>query len=484
MIKLKKNKTQCVIIPILIMKIPSDTKSERQIISLIVQNPEAIHQLSSVLPEHFYDLNHKNVYRAAVNVQGRGEVVDMVSVENELGNIVTGSQKDGAVESMLSSLEQYTTMSSLPISMDNVVNSYRKRKLQELIEHVSTQLNGDDSESSNIDTIVEDINRQVIEIQSEGAGRKKCDIVDLAEDYVQYLKDNREKIENSDGNIIGLPTGIDELDVMIDGLQNSSLYVVAAMTSGGKSAHMINMVSAITNIGKKASVYSLEMTPNGIINRIIGLRTELDASKIKRLELDSEERHGLTSEINNLKEQWLRIYDSEFSDIDRIVTSIVSDVYCGKTDVAFIDYIQMVSHKDSKEERHKLEYAVTALRAMVNRIGIPVVVLTQLNNETVDNPNKESHGFQGSGAIAQRATAAWTLKPEVSKSVRKEMHKEGMPLPIKIEFNKNQEGAVSYCLASFIGKTGKFKSVDRKEFDRLRKEGEDLQFGGFDFDDE
>jgi len=150
----------------------------------------------------------------------------------------------------------------------------------------------------------------------------------------------------------------------------------------------------------------------------------------------------------------------------------------GETDCIFIDYIQLVNHSKSRDERQALQYISKQLRMLAGRIDKPIILLSQKSNEAVDNPNKETAGFMGSGAIAQSATIAFTLKPDVDVVTRKELHKQGLPVPVKIDFDKSQEGAVSYALTKFTGKTGVFESVEKEEFDEIKNSANsDFDFG-------
>jgi len=447
------------------MNIPSNTDAEKRLISTVLNTDEGIHNIKQVQPHHFYNEDLGTIYEACQKLAHKGVDPNIVSVEDYLSK----QGKDLATV-IVDCINHIVSLHALEVVESQIVDTYQKRRMLEVSQEIAQDIENGVETSE----IIEKMGNELTSI-TDNLEVDKSKIADLIGDYKEWLKENYERIEASDGGIIGLSTGIEGVDELTDGIQDGHLWVIGAMTSGGKSAMMLNMVNAALNAGRKASVYSLEMSKNGIINRVLSIRNEWDASQIKRLGVDTA---ALTKSIEELGQQGLKIYDSNLSEIDQIMMSIVRDVRRNETDVIFIDYIQLVTHRQSREDRQKLEYVSKQLRMLAGRINKPIVVLSQKSNEYVDNPNKETAGFMGSGAIAQSATIAFTLKPDVPVVQRKELHKQGLPIPVKIDFDKSQEGAVSYTLASFIGKTGVFKTVDKDEFETIKAQG-DINF---DFD--
>ena len=447
------------------MNIPQDQLSEQRILSAMLTSEDACHNTGSLKKHHFYSERNAKIYETCQDLIQAGERVDLVSVSNRL-------QTSDYDTYLVELTNVYSSVATMHVSVNEVIDTFRRRKLLELAQKTSTEIQDGSGETGEI---IEAFSSEVMSI-TDDIEVDKSSIGDLIEDYKQWLRDNHAKIEASDGGIIGLSTGVSGLDELTDGMQDGAFWVIGAMTSGGKSAMMLNMANSVLEAGKKASVYSLEMSKNGIINRILSIRHKWDASLIKRLGVDKSE---LTAATAKLATQGLKIYDSSLSEIDQIMMSIVRDVRRGETDCIFIDYIQLVNHSKSRDERQSLQYISKQLRMLAGRIDKPIILLSQKSNEAVDNPNKETAGFMGSGAIAQSATIAFTLKPDVDVVTRKELHKQGLPVPVKIDFDKSQEGAVSYALTKFTGKTGVFESVEKEEFEEIKNSAN----SDFDFND-
>ena len=450
------------------MNIPKDELSEQRILSAVITKEDAVYNLGSLSPDHFYNEKNKDLYRTCQSLIKNDKTVDIVSLS-------AARTKESKFDDsyVLELANVFSTLATLDVSINSVVDKFRKRRLLEISQETLGSIQDEDVESGDL---LEKITNDVANI-TDDLEQDKSHIGDLVGDFKQWVLDNHAKVEASDGGIIGLSTGVTGIDEITDGMQDGHLWVIGAMTSGGKSAMMLNMVNSVLKSGKKASVYSLEMSKNGIINRVLSIRHKWDASLIKRLGVEKKE---LSAAINQLGTEGLKIYDSSLNDIEQIMMSIVRDVRRNETDAIFIDYIQLVSHNKAREDRQKLEYISKQLRMLAGRVNKPVILLSQKSNEAVDNPNKETAGFMGSGAIAQSATIAFTIKPDVPVMMRKELHKQGLPVPVKIDFDKSQEGAVSYTLASFTGKTGVFETVDQEQFDEIKRAGDEV-IGGGDF---
>jgi len=281
------------------MNIPQDQLSEQRILSAMLTSEDACHNTGSLKKHHFYSERNAKIYETCQDLIQAGERVDLVSVSNRL-------QTSDYDTYLVELTNVYSSVATMHVSVNEVIDTFRRRKLLELAQKTSTEIQDGSGETGEI---IEAFSSEVMSI-TDDIEVDKSSIGDLIEDYKQWLRDNHAKIEASDGGIIGLSTGVSGLDELTDGMQDGAFWVIGAMTSGGKSAMMLNMANSVLEAGKKASVYSLEMSKNGIINRILSIRHKWDASLIKRLGVDKSE---LTAATAKLATQGLKIYDSSLS---------------------------------------------------------------------------------------------------------------------------------------------------------------------------
>lgn len=453
------------------IEIPRAHEAERRMLNILITSKDGHLKVTKLKPFHFYNDDHRTIFEACNAVAAEGKDVDLISVCDIL-------EKRGDNDAMWASKVadvtiEFCSSAHTSVIEEQIIEAYRKRRLIEVSESTMKRLTqGEESQP-----ILEKISEDVIDI-TEDIEENPADISTLADLFVESLKAYKEK-QDSGQNMIGISTGIEELDEVTEGLREGQMWVLGAMTSGGKSAFMMNVVDSVLKQGKKASVYSLEMNQNAIIARLLGIRMNTSATDIVKLVAD---KNKVWEHIKQLKDEGLKIYGTEMENLDHMMMSIVRDVSRGQTDAVFIDYIQLMGVSGNMKSNEKLEHIARQLRLLASRTGVPIFILSQLNNESVNNP-QETAGFMGSGAIAQSANVGIVLRPDVERNIRKELHKKGMPIPTKIDIIKSQDSAVGYINCSFVGKTGVFKSVTDGEYAHLKEEALRASDDFSDFDD-
>lgn len=444
--------------------IPKAEESEKRLISALMTNKDSALIATKIRPHHFYNEKYKTIYGTIQKIISQGQDVDLISVSH--------FNKDESINDVFLTeiCMEYCGTASVPLVEKEIIEAYRLRRLVDISSEVQRNIN----EGAESQEILEKMSTQVTEV-TDDLEEQSAEINDLADAFIEYLKETKEKIDNG-SSVIGLETGITELDEMTEGLREGQLWVVGAMTSGGKSALMMNVVNSVLNSGRKASVYSLEMSQNSIIARLLGIRMNISTTDIVKLIAD---KTRVWQEIQKLKQEGLKIYGNEFASLDTMLMSIVRDVSRGKTDVVFIDYIQLMSAKSGMGETEKLDYISRELRLLAGRTNVPIFLLSQLSNESVNNP-RETAGFRGSGMIAMVANVAMVIRPDVEMKNRKLLHKDGIEIPTKIDIIKSQDSAVGYISCGFLGKTGVFRSLDNDIYNSIKDRADNY---GDDFSD-
>ena len=447
------------------MEIPKAEVSEKRLLSAMMSNKDTVFVAKKIRPFHFYNEKYKSIFQTIQKIVADGKEVDLISISHF-------NKEDSIDDVFLTEIAmEWCGLASVPIVESEIIEAYRLRKLIEVTSTTQNKIQeGVDSQE-----ILENMSTSVTEI-TDDLEESSADIYDLTEGFIEHLKETKEKLESGE-DIIGLPTGITELDELTEGLRDGQLWVVGAMTSGGKSALMMNIVNSILNKGKKASVYSLEMSQNSIIARLLGIRMNISTTDIVKLVAD---KANVWKQIQKLKEEGLKIYNSEFAQLETMMMSIVRDVSRGKTDAVFIDYIQLMGTAGDLQETQKLDHIARELRLLAGRTGVPIFLLSQLNNESVNNP-KETAGFRGSGMISMVANVGIVIRPDVEMKNRKLLHKDGVEIPTKIDIIKSQDSAVGYISCGFMGKSGVFRSLESKEYQELKDKADNYgdDFGDF-----
>lgn len=239
---------------------------------------------------------------------------------------------------------------------------------------------------------------QAFEYMKKTAGKQ----MGVIEDYKRHLEENR---KGADEGLLGLPTGLPDLDRVTSGFRKSKVWIVGGYNAYGKSYFLTNMVNRLIGMGRRACVITLEMTKEDILDRIIGERLGIgvyELAKTINKEEVSKQISDIEEHINNLD---LCILDSIY-DINDIVTRVKIENKNRQVDVVFLDFIQLVQDRTSKSLYESLSQISTKLQGLAKELGVCFVILSQISNEAQKDTEYTTFGFKGAGEIGQIADVA------------------------------------------------------------------------------
>lgn len=267
----------------------------------------------------------------------------------------------------------------------------------------------------------------------------------------------RTKFENGEG-LIGLPTGYNRLDAIIDGVRPEHFWVIGGYTNMGKSFAALNIAANFIKEGKRVVYYSLEMSRVDIISRLIGILSEQNGlSVLKGFAKDEE---GAEKAMKTLEDSNLSIHSNK-AELSDISLSMYEETLNKKVDLFVVDFIQIMTVKGSRSEYETVTACALELQQLVKRLKVPIIALSQISNEGARNSDQDVMTFKGSGAIAAAADLAIEImKAEENKEewVRKIRNNE--PVLMKWMVRKNRHGKVGKIEMTFNGQTGVFKLSD------------------------
>ena len=226
--------------------------------------------------------------------------------------------------------------------------------------------------------------------------------VGVMDDYKRHLEENR---KGADEGLLGLPTGIPDLDRVTSGFRKSKVWIIGGYNAYGKSYFLTNMVNRLVSMGRRACVITLEMTKEDILDRMIGERLDIGIYELAKSDnrVEVEEQVGIIEKhIDNLD---LCILDSVY-DINDIVRKVRIENKNRPIDVLFIDFIQLVQDKSAKSSYESLKGISTKLQELSKELGICSVILSQISNEAQKDSEFTTFGFKGAGEIGQVADVA------------------------------------------------------------------------------
>lgn len=227
------------------------------------------------------------------------------------------------------------------------------------------------------------------------------------DEVVLKLHEHMDEVQGKD--IIGVPTGFYQFDVITGGLCKSDMIVIAARPSVGKSAFLGKIAVHAANVGYKVAIISLEMSDIQLGARMGSLVSNMDFHKIFRNKISDEKERGmLYAYLETLANLPIKISEKTNVNVNDIRAKVGQLISKGQCDIVFIDYLQLVdSDEGNRNYNREQEVAKMSrgIKLMAKEYNIPVVVLAQLNRESEKTASKKPqlHNLRESGAIEQDA---------------------------------------------------------------------------------
>jgi len=256
------------------------------------------------------------------------------------------------------------------------------------------------------------------------------------------------------GSLLGLSTGFNKLDEVIDGLRPGHLWIFGGYTNMGKTSGSLNILAELVRQGEKFVYYSLEMTKTDIYSRLLGILSEENGVGIMKGYPHNAERVANAERM--FIESRSKIYNTKYN-LEDILLSMAEESMSEKPAVFVIDFLQNVMVKEAKSEYEGTTKAIIQFQKAAGAHQVPTIVLSQVSNDSARSTDGMVMGFKGSGAIAAAADLAIEITngEEDSRSLKEKLN-SGEQVQLKWQIKKNRHGRVGYIDMLFSGRTGIF----------------------------
>ena len=393
---------------------PQAVDIEEAVLGAIMLEKDAIYEVIEILkPDCFYKESHARIYQAILDLSIREEPIDLLTVTQELRRKNILEEVGGPFY-----ITQLTTrvMSSVHAEFHARI-IYQKYIQRELIRVATNIQERAFDESVDVDDLLNSSEQAMFDI-TQGYIRKDVQPINV------LLKDAIENIRVAGQNhesLSGVPSGFTKIDRITAGWQPTDLVIVAARPSMGKTAFVLSMArNMAVEHGCAVGLFSLEMSAQQLVKRMIVSETEIDSDKVRTGRLDTEEWVYLENKIRKLTEAPIFIDDTPALSVFEFRTKCRRLVLQNNIRIAIIDYLQLMSWTgDTKGNREQEVSNISrSLKAFAKELNIPIIALSQLNrgveNRTgLQNKRPQLADLRESGAIEQDADiVAFIHRPE------------------------------------------------------------------------
>ena len=385
---------------------PHNIEAEQSVLGAIIMDIDAVGIASEIITAaDFYRPDHRQIYDAIMELYNKSEPIDLVTIQNKL--IEKGVLEQIGGIGYITQLATFVPTSAHIKQYAKIVES--KSVLRKLIK-ASSEISAKSFEGQDgVEDVVNFAEKQIFDIMQD---KHTDDFSPLSDILVTSI----EKIESAymnKGKITGVPTGFTDLDYRTAGFQPSDLILVAARPSMGKTAFALNVAqTAAIKHGKKVAIFSLEMSKDQLVNRMLCAEAMVDAQKVRTGSLDNEDWKKIARAIGPLSAA------SIFIDDTAGITMMELRAKCRRLklehglDFIMIDYLQLMSGSGKNESRQQeISDISRSLKALAREMNAPVVALSQLSRacESRADHRPMLSDLRESGAIEQDADVVMFL---------------------------------------------------------------------------
>ncbi|MBI3962420.1 MAG: replicative DNA helicase [Deinococcus sp.] len=381
---------------------PQNLEAEVSLLGSVLLDPEAFGRIEGTIrAESFYKEGHRRIFEAVQHLAWRREPIDLVTLTNELNRV--GKLEEAGGEAYLVGLVESVPSSANVEHYARIVAE--KAALRDLISAAGqmTQLAYEGTEE--FADILDRSERLVLEVSSQRRGhlfRSAHELVTESFQLIQQLYQQKEPIT-------GIPTGFSGLDKLTAGLQPSSLNVIAARPSMGKTALALTIAQHVAiRVGKPVAIFSLEMAGLQLMMRMICSEARINMARIRGGHLAERDFSRLAEVAGKIAEAQFFIDDSPDLTVMEIRARSRRLMLEHSIALIVIDYLQLMSGAtgaSSENRQQEIANISRSLKALARELNVAIVVLSQLSRAVESRPSHRPmlSDLRESGAIEQDA---------------------------------------------------------------------------------
>ena len=432
-------------------ELPNNIESEQSVIGSILLNNEIFDEINLLINnKNFYDPMHQKIFMAIEKLIYGGMLANPITLKNYFEN-----EKDELnVPNYLVKITKFSTSSRQAIEYSKLIyDLYVKRELIKISENIidTAKLNDLDNDGK---SIIENFEKSLFDLAEKGSFSSS--LVKFDEAMKMTIEMASSAYKNEEG-IVGVPTGLTDLDYRLGGLHKSDLLIIAGRPSMGKTALATNIAfnaaKKIQNDGRKSTIafFSLEMSSEQLSTRILAEQSRIKSNDIRTGKISEEQFDKFIETSKNISELPLYIDETPAISIAALSNRARRIKRLYGLDMVVVDYIQLMKASNFREGRvQEISEITQGLKALAKELSVPVLALSQLSRavEHRDDKKPQLSDLRESGSIEQDADVVMFVYREAYYLQGKE------PRPATVEHAEWQAkmNDISHLAEIIIGK--------------------------------
>ena len=381
---------------------PWSEDAEQAVISAMLMDAEAIMRATEHIDDTmFYKEAHRRIVRAIVTIADRGDVVDPLTLSDELAR--RGELKQAGGKEYVGYLVDAVPTSA---NVEYHARIVREKALRRRLIETSTAIISDAFQSPlSAPELLDEAEHRIFEV-NQGRGRAGFTRI---KELLWPTMERIETLQRSGEAVTGVPSGFKDLDEITAGFQKSDLIIIAARPSMGKTAFVLNIAqNAALDKGIPVAVFSLEMSKESVVQRMLTSEGRVDAQRLRKGKLQDEEFVRLGRAAGLLSQAPIWIDDTPGMNLLELRSKARRLKMEANIDLLVVDYLQLMQGPtDTESRQQEISYISRSLKALARELEIPVVALSQLSRapeqRAGEGKRPQLSDLRESGAIEQDA---------------------------------------------------------------------------------
>jgi len=391
------NKTDTAKIP------PQNLDAEASLLGAILIDVDAIVRIADKLGANdFYDERHQRIYEAMQKLYEMHSPIDVLTLSNQLKDNGLLDTVGGAA--YLTELTNYVPTAAHAENYADIVGQKAIRRRLIKASQDITGLGFDESKA--VQELIEEAETQLFQVSQQHVKQDISSIEDILAESFERLDD----LHKDKGKIRGVPTGFKDLDNILAGLQRSDLIILAARPSMGKTALSLNLAHSVaTKANQPVLVFSLEMSKEQLVDRMLSMESGVDAWNIRTGNLSDTDFEKIGQAMGTLSEAPIYIDDSPGITVSDMRTKARREQHQRQLGLIIVDYLQLMSGGSrfggDGNRVQEISEISRGLKAVARELNVPVLALSQLSRSVESRSPQipQLADLRESGSIEQDA---------------------------------------------------------------------------------
>ena len=462
-------------------QLPNNIEAEQAVIASILVSNDIYDEISPILnPQKFFDPIHVKLYETIEKLISKGLLANPITLKNHFENN-EGLKELGGQEYLIK-ITKFSTSAKQAIDYANIVQEMHIRR--ELIK-ISQSVLDEASTNADVSTsgveIIQNAEKSLFDLAERGHFNQS--FIKFESALKQTIEMAKSAYQNEEG-LVGVPTGLIDLDSKLGGLHKQDLIIIAGRPSMGKTALATNIAfHAAKNIEKKGTkstvaFFSLEMSSEQLSTRILSEQSKIRSNDIRRGKVSEKEFEQFIETSKNIFELPLYIDETPAINIAAISNRSRRIKRLFGLELIIVDYIQLMRSSGHKEFNRVQEISeiTQGLKALAKELNVPVLALSQLSRQVEQRDNKKPQlsDLRESGSIEQDADVVMFVYREAYYLESKEptlgsiehaewqQKMDEVSRLAEIIIGKQRHGPTGNVKVEFEGMYTKFKDLENK----------------------